>query len=784
MKNSSDKPVERYQGARPLQSISYSDKIKDDNKWGKQNIEYGITASNFGVGTGGANSHTEIINWYKAYNNKIDESTFAYMTNPLNSKKKEYKAFPAKIRPYNILRPNIDLLIGEWSKRPFKFDVINLDSDDVFNSFQEAQYDKFKKNLTQRFVNTLNSFQVDTGMPTQEIPDPKTLLTDLNTNYRDLKAIKGYKSLKTLQFELGLKEQYKVYFKDWLIAGQVRSLKFPKFSEIEYQRLSPVDVSYDKSINNRNLEDGEWACVRFRPGLSEVIDMFYDELQEKHLKKLEEDENTYKNRLWINLGGNSSENSDRANKVNLYYYCWKSRKKIGILTYVNIQTLEVETMEVDESFKPNKDEGESVEWYWVNEVWEGWRINDELYVGIQPCISQRNELNNLSECKLPINGRNYSDTETDNISLIGLGMPYQIMYIILMYRIELAIAKSKGKIVVMDQNAIPDGAEEGEEKFLYYAEALGYMLIDRSQDGVDRNFNQYQELNMDQYESIGQLINLANFFKSQFDELLGITRSRKGQNTSSDGLGVTEQAIFRSTVMSDVIFSDFDEWVQSELQGLLDTTRYAWIDGKKSYYQNDDGRLELFSLEADEATNLSCGVYVDSLGQTNDKLNSLKEQINAFAQRKDVKMSTIADIIFSDSYAEITAKLKQAEAIEMKMAQQQAANEQEAIKLQEELKQEYAAFEHMLGVDMMEKEQDRLDNREYIKAQVEALKSEGGSIDIVAIQKQADDRLDKMSKERLERDKMAQKQQIEKMKDLTKRMQIQASLKNRVVGEK
>jgi hypothetical protein len=353
-----------------------------------------------------------------------------------------------------------------------------------------------------------------------------------------------------------------------------------------------------------------------------------------------------------------------------------------------------------------------------------------------------------------------------------------------MYRIELAIAKSKGKILILDQNVIPDGAEEGEEKFLYYSEALGYMLIDRSQDGVDRSFNQYQEINMNQYEAIGQLIDLANFFKSQYDELLGITRQRKGQNASSAGLGVTEQAIFRSTVISDIIFSDFDEWVQSELQGLLDNTRYAWIEGKKAYYQNDDGRLELFSLEAEEATNLSCGVYVDSMGQTADKLQTLKEQINAFAQRKDVKMSTIADIIFSDSYAEITAKLKKAEAIEMQLAQAQAENEKELVAMQEDLKKEYAEFEHMLGVDMMEREQDRLDNREYIKAQVEGLKATGKEIDILAIQKQADSRLDSLSKDRLEREKMAQKERIERMKDMTKRMQIKASLKNKVAGEK
>lgn len=780
----------KYTGSKPLQSLSYGEKIKDEKLWGKQNIDYNISCANFGLTNKETGGHI-VSDWYNAYNGKLGEDIFDYVTNPLNTKEAKYKSFPAKIRNYNIIRSNIDLLIGEWCKRRFKFDVINLDGDDVFNSFLTARYDKFKKNLSQRFVNTLNTINQDSqqsGLPTVEIPDPQTILEELNTNYRDLKAIKGYKALKTLEFELKLKEVFKSLIKDWLIAGKVSTVKFPKFSEIEYSRISPIDTDVHKSPNERNFEDGEVGTVRFRVTVSDLVDLFYDELSETQLKRLEEDENSYRSRLWLFLGGSVDQNGDKQGKANLFYSCWKSRRKIGILTYVDETTLETMQLEVDEDYKVDKTNGESVEWMWVNQVWEGWRVNDDLYLGIQPCICQREEANRKSSCKLPINGRRFSDVESENISIVSLGIPYQIFYIILMYRIELAIAKSKGKILVLDKNVVPDDDEGGEEKFFYYSEAMGYMLIDRNQDGVDRSFNQYQSVDMNQYDSISQLINLANYFKGQYEEMLGITRQRKGQNNSSDGLGVTEQSIFRSTVISEIVFSDFDEFCQSELQGLLDNSNLAWIDGKKGYYQNDDGRLALLSLEADETASLSLGTVVDSMGATADKLDNLKNQINAFAQRKDVKMSTIADIIFTDSYAEITAKLKTAEKLEMQIAQQQAQNENDLQERQGEIQKQYAEFEHMLAVDLQEKEWDRKDNNEYIKGQMANLTTplddhteDSLQQTMLQIEEQANKRLDRMSKERIESAKLksddmnkrldrVSKEKIETMKNLTNRI--------------
>lgn len=770
---------------KPLQTIPYSEKTEE---WRKQNLEYFINNANFRVNATQGSSQSNLQTWYNAYNNIIDESVFNYVVNPLNvSKDSIYANFPAKIRPYNILRPTIDLLIGEYSKRPFKFDVLNLDGDGVINNALEVRYATFKKNLTERAAALIQQTQ---GLKPEQVPDPKLVIEDLNSNYKDVVAIKGYKSLKLIEYDHKLRERFKDGFKHWLIAGITASLKYVKRSDLEYTTLSPMWIDIDKSPHEKNFEDGSYATAKFRVTVADLVDMFYDEIKEKDLKNLEQDESSYRKNLYASFSTNNGQINDtteaRLNKVDLYYCTWKSRKKIGFLNYFDPFTGEPLTDVVDESYVVDRELGETIEWEWVNEVWEGWRVNDALYLGIKPITVQRNELNNFSSCKLPINGRRFSDMESQNISILSLGMPYQIMFIIMNYRIELTIAKSKGKILLYDKNTISDDEEE-QDKVFYYAEALGYLGLDRAADDVDRTWTGYTVHDMSLFQHIEQLIKIAQFYKDSWDELLGINRQRKGATNSSDGLGVTEEAIFRSSVISDIIFSGYDEFIESELQGMLDLSKFAWIDGKMGYYRNDDGRAELLAIDGEDHVNANMGVYVDTSSRTAQKLELLKQQVNAIAQRKDIKASTIADIIYTDSYAEIRAKMKEAETVEMEIAKQTAESEQQHQKDLEEIKKSYMQFENQLKLVLQEADWDRKDNNELIKGEIAgrvAKDPSGMDIDMSVIEQESTKRLERMDKSSLERQKLALDKYKADMKNETELKKIAASLKNRVVGEK
>jgi hypothetical protein len=82
-------------------------------------VDYIIGEGNVGSGRRDT-QHGEMQVYYNLYNSIFDEKDFKRITNPF----KVDDGFPATPQDFNIIRPKIDLLIGEETKRPFNFRVI------------------------------------------------------------------------------------------------------------------------------------------------------------------------------------------------------------------------------------------------------------------------------------------------------------------------------------------------------------------------------------------------------------------------------------------------------------------------------------------------------------------------------------------------------------------------------------------------------------------------------------------------------------------------------------
>ena len=502
-----------YTGAKPLLTVSDAKKKAGDFDHTKDVIDFYIESTYFqDQYTANQGNYRDLYILYDAYNNIIPEEYFHYVVNPLNSSKKEHNAFPARIRPYSIIRPNVDLLLGEFDKRPKNYTVVTSDAE-AANSMEDELYQVILQNVQQQFINAVNEAGVETGQPSQEAEPPPKVKDKFVSNYRDERAIWAQVSLEELDNELQVDEQLSRIFKDYIIAGEAYSYKGIRHGEPVYERVSPLDIDYDKSPDNEYVEDAAWTVRRKYMLPSDVVTMFYDELKKKDVDHIEDQDSTlpFTSTYFNTLFGNSYRREEdlRRTKLAVYHVTWKYYKKIGILTYQD-ELGEMQEIEVPETYKVDKSRGESVEWIWVTSWWEGYRVDtpniasnpgeggqfEATYAGIQEIPYQRSVYNDLSVCKGPYNGIRFSDTHTRNTSIVELGMPYQILYIILHYRLELTIAKSKGKIALLDINAIPNNDDWDEEKFFYWAEANGFGLLNRNQIGVDKSWNQYQVLDL------------------------------------------------------------------------------------------------------------------------------------------------------------------------------------------------------------------------------------------------------------------------------------------------
>jgi len=732
--------------------------------------------------------------FYEAYNNRLPDSYFRYVVNPLNSSNADYTNWPARLRPYTIIRPNIDLLEGEYEKRPFAF-AVKVHNADAANHMQDAVYKEVLQTLQQQLINALNEKGVDTGQPSQPVETPEKVKQKTLSNYRDQRAIMGEAALDIIIDRQRLEEKFKRLFHDWMIAGECFTYKGLIGDKMIYEVVSPLDIDYDKSPDTEYIEDGQWATRRMYLTPADVFDRFYSELKEDEMDLIE-DENGHLTLRAVGTGMQSAIRDDkdlRRSKVIVYHVVWKYLIKVGILTYPN-EMGEMEKMEVPEQYKVDKSKGESVEWYWVNQVWEGYRVSNNLYFGIRPVPSQRNTVNNLSECKLPYNGKRFSDRHAQNVSIVEMGLPYETLHRILHFNLEKTIAKSKGKIMLLNKNLIPKKDGWDEEKFFYWAEANGFALVDTNQPGTDRTVtNQYGVLDMGLYQHITSLIELMEYVKKEWDEVLGITRQRKGDVKSSDTVRGTQTAVSQSAVISEKVFSRFEEFVRAELQGLLDVSKLAWVDGFQAVHQGDDMRTSLLQIEPAQYIETDFGVDISRSPRDLQNLEMVRQQVQSFAQNGS-SPSTIVDVVQAQSLSKLRSLLKEAEQRSIEAQQAATQNEQEHEQRIEMIKQSFAELDGYLKERQIHVQYDREEDLEILK-QSGMDQNPDPVIDPSAAQKVS---LDDQNKKReiglKEREAAVKARQKDreldlKQHELTVRERIAdkanaTALKNKVVGER
>lgn len=745
----------------PKQKISYAKKSKKDFEWGKETIKAWIDRSDFNN-----TRKQEMYKLYDVYNGKFNPVDYSYITDPYKSTKGTTRKFPARLRNYNIIKPVVDLLLGERSDRPFNYQVV-VRNPDVKNRFEEYRTKQYMAYLEQAFVNKVNESGVDTGLPSKELPPEEDFAKTVETSYRDKRAIMGQQAIDYIIDRVELEDQLQIAFFDWIVTGEVYSFKGTVFDEVDYNIVKPTDILYEKSSNCRFIEDGDMAGQRKLMSVNEVLDAFHEVLDEDEIDRLENPEGNRSGGFNIPFFQQQDNENDEHQKsdrlVEVYHINWKSQALVGFLD-VPDGIGGVKTIRVSDDYKP--EEGEDIEWFWVSEAWEGYQIDGDIYKYIRPVDPQRNLLTNRSECKLMYNGALYSNRNSTNVSIVEMGIPYQVLYNVFHYRLELSIAKNKDKIMLMEINTIPKKHGWDEEKFMYSADALGYAFIDSTAPGQNKervNFNQFQVLDMSLGQYISAQFELLQAIKNEWEEFLGISRQRKGQIMASDGAANSQAAIGQSSVMTAELFRKFSKFEERELQGLLDVSKSAWRNGKNSSYTTSDFRDAILDIDPEDFQEAELGIFMKNSSKENEKLQTLKQLAFQFAQNKS-KPSTVAEILDSNNFSSIKEKVKEAEkaeaAYEKSMQEQQAQQQQQLEQVRQEGLQAERDFKAaMSDKELASKEKIEADKIELGYAKLSQEQPDDTDIEQQKIEVQ---REGIMSKERIEERKLAYQKKEQK----------------------
>lgn len=818
-----------YNSAFPRQKLPLSKKGK---KWQEDCVNYIIGEGNVTSGGNSTSYYGELQTYYNLYNSIFDEKDFKSITNPF----KVEDGFPATPHDFNIIRPKVDLLIGEETKRPLNFRVIRT-SQEATSEMQEKEKQMILQYIEAAITAKMSpeeAQQFQEQLQSGEIMPPEQIAKYMDKDYKDIVENTAYHSLTYLREKLDLDNEFIKGWKDGLISGREIYYVGVLNAEPYAERVNPICFSYDKSPDLDFIEDGSWCCRKMRMPITEVYDRYYDKLEEKDLDKLEEmigstpgrnlgDRSPVDMGIQLRIYDNPIFEGSGKSLVNVWHCCWKSFKKIFYVTTTD-DAGQPQINIVDETYQPVGNEV-SVEPDWIIEVWEGYRAGSDLYFGIQPIEYQHVSIDNPNSQKLPYCGAIYSNTNSKPRSLVSILKPLQYMYIVLWYRLELAIARDKGKVVNMDITQIPKSMNISPAKWMHYLSSVGVNFINPYEEGWNipgreggkpAQFNQITALDLTMSNVIAEYIQLMDKIEELAGTISGITQQREGAVSTSEMVGNVERSVVQSSHITEPLFWVHNQCKRRVLNMLLNTAKGAWEEtGKqKLQYIFDNGERAFLDITP-KFYYEDMDVFVSDTSKDLENIQKLQQLIQP-AMQNGASLLEAAEILTNDNFNIIKQKLKDMQTRQEQIQQQQqeaeAQQQQQLQQMQNEAKQQ----ELMLQEAQMDLQRYQIDQDNQTKiavAQINAYRGteeldqdQNGIPDPVEIGKQAIEQ-QKINQEaynkryeakqkreiedqkiQLEKDKMKHETELQKAKDDAayerEKLKARTALKNKTTGEK
>lgn len=823
----------------PAQKLPMSKKTQT---WKEACVDYVVGAGDSGFGGNGRSRSDEMQTYYDLYNSIYNEKDLKYVTNPF----KQDDGFPAMAQDYNIIKPYVDQLLGEETKRPFNFHPQRT-SDIAASELQEKAKEMLMDYIQATIASKLSPEQAaryEQALATGEIQTPEAIAKYLQKDYKDIAETEAYHALQFLKRKLNLTHEFYKGWKDALIGGEEIYYIGVINGDPYVERVNPMYFDYEHSLDLEFIDDAAWCRRKMIMSATEIYDRFYDKMSERQLNELLEliDQRPG--------AGNNPEirktsidyESIKLHKINsftdnpfdidhivVYHCCWKSFKKIGFVTLLNPETGEAEEFQVDEDYKVTGTE-QSVEWDWIIEVWEGYRIGDDMYIGIQPIEYQHISADNPNSQKLPYTGVVYNNTNSKPRSLVSMMKPLQYMYIVVWYRLELALSRDKGKVAVMDITQIPKSMNIDVNKWMHYLSALGVAFINPYDEGWDipgreggkpSQFNQLSSWDLTMSNVIAEYIQLMQKIEDMVAKLTGITPQRQGQIAASELVSNANTAVNMSYHITEPWFWNHNQVKRRVLTMLLNTSKAAWKDNKRYLNYILDDATRAFVQLSDNFFYEDMDIFVDDSTKNQQYIDQLKQLLQP-AMQNGASLLDIAEIITLDNMSMIKNRLEEIEQKRMEQMQQQQQAEQQAQQQMAEQQNQLKEEELMLKEAEMDLEKYKVDQDNATKITVAQLNAYRGAenmdqdmngiIDVVEIGKQALEQqkinsdiatkqLELNNKRReieqkreaenkkiqLEKDRMKHETELQRMSDKAamdrEKLKAKTALRNKVVGE-
>ena len=788
----------------PKHRLTRGQREKDGKRWYKDYLDYldGMSFSHGNNGTSllGDTDNNNVSEYkrmktnYDLFNNIINIKDFEYVINPYGSEAGE---LPANFVNRDIISPKIKVLLGMEMKRPFSWKILATNEEATTRREQE-EFGRMKQYVIQQIMTPIRQeleakkqqeAQGKQLTPEQqqhiqqqiqqelEAQTPEEVRRYMTRDHQDPAEALSHQILEYIIQKEEVYDKFNKGFKHLNISAKEIYHVGIINKEPVLNVVNPLYFDYDKSPDTEFIEDGEWAVNEYRLSPSQVVAWFSDELTQPEI------DNIYHNisestELANDDWGFENNKEDTGWTVRVLHCVWKALRKIGFLKYKD-ETGMLQERIVDESYKMNKQLGDiSIQWKWIPEWHEGYKIGKDTYKGMQPGEGQFVDMDNLYECKLPYYGAVMDSTNSLPTSTVDRLKAYQYYYNIIMYRIELLMASDKGKIMMMNIGMIPESAGIDVEKFLYYAESSKIGFLNPNEEGNKGDYsipNAVKEIDMSLASDIQKYISLAEYIERRAGLSVGVPPEMEGQIGPNAAVTNTKQVMMQSSHVIEPIFSLHNHVKRNVLQASIEASKIAYgLDTEKKRKLNyflDDMSRKMVEIDTDLLNNSTYGIFVSNSTKAHETKEMISQLAHAAMQSQKIEMSDVIKVLRSDGVQEAEELLETSESQkrnEDRQAQMQQLQEQQKLQQQaqqaEKEKQEFDRETRILVEQ--ERNKGRLQSQTIMSMGFNEDKDfdKDGKLDILEVAKQGVDVDVKRRKQTLEEKKFEHEKKMDKQK--------------------
>ena len=657
------------QSSFPPQFVLESEKTEE---WANQWVNAVVAYMSY-VESPYKNSRLNDIQNYNIYNGTLDLEDFKYITEQYGM------AYPARLVNYPIISPKIDLLVGEDLRRPLDVKVSTTNKEAVLRK-EDVKVNLIMKKLTEEIH---QEFKDSVGIELPEITEmevPEDIDLYMRYNYREMVEETAQDGLEYLIQKYNYRDLFKEGFRDMLVTGKEFFRVYDRNGDPFVRRVDPRNIVYEINASSDYLDDSSWVGEERYLSYSEILDEFRDELDREQLEELSamyqiggyDDLARYNDPFdWIDY------QEGQEVKIRVVSVEWKSIKALKFKVSENKFNPERPFMkQVPDDYSPRRNE-EIVTRY-VDDIWEATKIGGKILVQARRRPNQVRSVDDAGSTSLSYVGCVRNNTTGRSISMVDLLKNIQMLYNIVMYQIELAMARSGGKAVVYDVSQLPTNLGMDMQTVLYHLKTDGIIPINSKEEGNQlASFNQFQQIDFTLSNSVQQLINLKLMLEQTAGQISGVSPQREGAVGQYEYVGNVQRSVVQSATITESLFYSHAMVKKRVFERVCDLMKVCWANGKKASYILGDGAFKFLSIFPDIRLN-DFGIYVGDAGKDDAMRQQLQGIAQAALQGGQATLLDIIKVLKADTFTEAEHILERA-MDEVKKQQAEQAQQQQAM---------------------------------------------------------------------------------------------------------